>query len=178
MQRELRRSVRANTLEIHANTDSSTTVGGYAAVYESASQPLPFTEILKRGAFKRTLADSNEKFFIFDHDMGQPFSRQSNETLQLSEDSKGLKFSATLNDSPRAQQLVADLRSGLITDMSFAFVIDESAGDRDSWTQSSNRAITRYIESCSLFEVSAVLEARTLPHRFRFAPLPLLSAPS
>jgi HK97 family phage prohead protease len=158
MQRELRRSVRANTLEIRANTDGTTTVGGYAAVYESPSQPLPFTEILKRGAFKRTLADGNEKFFIFNHDMGQPFSRQSNGTLQLSEDSKGLKFSATLNDSPRAQQLVADLRYGLITDMSFAFVIDESAGDRDSWTQSSNGAITRYIESCSLFEVSAVLE--------------------
>ena len=50
------------------------------------------------------------------------------------------------------------MRSGLITDMSFAFLVDESAGDSDSWTQSSNGTITRYIESCSLFEVSAVLE--------------------
>jgi HK97 family phage prohead protease len=157
-QKELRRSVRANTLDIRANTDGTTTVGGYAAVYESASQPLPFTEILRRGAFKNTLADGDEKFFIFGHDMNQPLARESNGSLKLSEDSKGLKFAATVNDSPRSQQLIADLRSGLITDMSFGFYVDESAGDRDSWTQDSKGNITRYIDSCTLVEISAVLE--------------------
>lgn len=155
--KELRRSVRANTLEIRANTDGTTTVGGYAAVYESASQPLPFLEVLRRGAFKRTLKDGNEKFLIFGHDMNQPLARESNGSLSLSEDSKGLKFEATLNSSPRSQQLVADLRSGLITDMSFGFLVDEDAGDRDTWTQDS-KGVTRYIESCTLFEISAVLE--------------------
>jgi len=51
------RRVAYTTLEMREIGDGNTLVG-YAAVFDSPSEPMPFTEYVKRGAFTKTIKDS------------------------------------------------------------------------------------------------------------------------
>jgi HK97 family phage prohead protease len=141
------RSVAYTTLEIRAEGDSNTLVG-YASVFDSPSEPMPFVEYVRKGAFAKTLNDGADVRLLIDHE-GVPLARTKSGTLMLEEDDRGLRVEATLDPmNPDAQRVLSAMRRGDLSQMSFAF-----RTVKDSWN--SDRTI-RELREVQLFDVSVV----------------------
>jgi HK97 family phage prohead protease len=142
-----RRAIAYSNIEARADGDGLTLIG-YAAVWDSPSEPLPWIEYVKRGAFSKTLNDGADVRLLIDHE-GVPLARTKSGTLRLSEDEKGLRTEATLDPAnPDAARLISALGRGDISQMSFAFRVV-----KDSW--SADRQ-TRELREVQLFDVSVV----------------------
>ncbi len=139
--------VRTNHIELRAEGDGRTFTG-YASVFNEPSLPLPFTEIVKPGAFKRAIQSRNRIMLLWNHDTSNPLASTRNGSLQLAEDARGLKVTATLPDTTLGRDISELVRTGVIDAMSFGFSVK-----KDSWSQDGG---TRYLEDVSLYEVSLV----------------------
>ena len=133
------------------------TVVGYAAVWDSMSEDLGgFREVIKRGAFSDALTDADDIRFLIGHDMDTVMARTSNGTLELSEDDIGLRVWARIAlDDPDAQRLDAKLRSGAMSQMSFAFTMPPD-GSGENWDYSGGVPVRSVERVGMLYEVSAV----------------------
>jgi len=141
------RRVAYTTLEMREGSDG-THFSGYAAVFDSPSEPMPFTEYVKRGAFSKTLNDGADVRLLIDH-TGVPLARTKSGTLQLVEDDRGLKVETVLDPSnPDAARIMSAMKRGDISQMSFAF-----RTIKDSWN--SDRSV-RDLREVQLFDVSVV----------------------
>jgi len=139
--------IRTNHIELRAEGDGRTFTG-YASVFNEPSLPLPFTEIVKPGAFKRSLQSRNRMMLLWNHDTSNPLASTRNGSLQLVEDERGLKVTATLPETTLGRDLAVLVKTGVIDAMSFGFSVR-----KDSWSADGN---TRYLEDVSLYEVSLV----------------------
>lgn len=139
--------VRTNHIEMRATGDGRT-FEGYASVFDQPSEPLPFIEYVKPGAFKRSLQSRNRMMLLWNHDSSNPLASTRNGSLQLTEDSTGLKVTATLPDTTLGRDVAELVRTGVIDSMSFGFSVK-----RDSWSKDGQ---TRYLEDVTLYEVSLV----------------------
>lgn len=74
-------------------------------------------------------ADMDDVIMQYDHE-GRVYARKSNGTLEVSVDDHGLKVRADLSKTEGARSLYEDIRSGMITQMSFAFSIREESYDK------------------------------------------------
>ena len=70
----------------------------------------------------------------YDHE-GRVFARQSNNTLILEPDVKGLFVAADLSRTDLARGLYQDISAGMITKMSWAFTVAEESYDRETHTR-------------------------------------------
>lgn len=138
---------RANHVELRAEGDGRTFTG-YAAVFGQPSLPLPFTEIVKPGAFKRSLQSRNRMMLLWNHDTSNPLASTRNGSLQMVEDAHGLLVTATLPDTTLGRDIAELVRTGVVDAMSFGFSVK-----KDAWSQDGQ---TRYLEDVSLYEVSLV----------------------
>jgi len=141
------RSVAYTNLELRAEGDGSTLVG-YAAVFDSPSEPLPFTEFVRPGAFTKTLNDGADVRLLIDHE-GVPLARTKSGTLVLEEDSRGLHVEASLDPAnPDAARVLSAMKRGDLSQMSFAFrtIKDSFNADRT----------VRELKEVQLFDVSVV----------------------
>ena len=78
---------------------------GYAATFDSDSEPLPFIERIAPGAFTRSLASGfNAKLYV-DHDTGRLLATTRAGTLRLTEDARGLRVDADLPDTSDGRDL-------------------------------------------------------------------------
>ena len=128
--------------------DGTKVLEGYAAVFDSLSEDLGgFREKIARGAFKGALKDSDARM-LYNHNDDYPLARQSNGSLELKEDKKGLYVRAKM---PKwADWIVESIELGNVDKMSFGFWVGE-----DVWEHDENiRTITRVAE---LVEVSPVV---------------------
>jgi HK97 family phage prohead protease len=142
--------VRTNSVdfEIRAEGDGMSFTG-YASVFNSPSEDLGgFVEYVSPGAFKRSLQSRNEVKLLWNHDSGEPLASLRGGTMQLVEDSRGLKVTASLPNTTRGRDIAELLRTKVIDSMSFGFNVI-----KDSW---SSNGQTRTLESVRLFEVSIV----------------------
>lgn len=140
--------VRDNTnLELRAVGDGMT-FEGYAAIFDSDSEPLPFVETIKRGAFRKSLQARNDIKLLWNHDTGQVLGSTRAGTLKLMEDERGLKVTASLPDTNLGRDTAYLLKRGDVSAMSFGFNVI-----KDSWSQDGNR---RTLESVRIHEVSLV----------------------
>jgi HK97 family phage prohead protease len=133
--------------EIRADGDKMT-FSGYAAVFNSDSQPLPFIERIAPGAFKRSLQARNDVKLLWNHDSGEVLGSTRAGTMRLFEDSKGLRVEADLAPTTRGKDLSILMQRGDINKMSFGFNVQS-----DSWSPDGN---VRTLESVRLIEVSIV----------------------
>ena len=133
--------------EVDANKMTFT---GYAAVFNSPSEPLPFTEFIMPGAFKRSLKSRNEVKLFMNHNMDIVLGSTRAKTLRLTEDSKGLLAEAVLPDTTAGRDLSVLMQRGDVNSMSFGFSVP-AKGDR--WT---NEGMTRELHQIRLHEVSIV----------------------
>jgi uncharacterized protein len=141
------RRVAYSNLELRASEDGTTLIG-YAAVFDSPSEPMPFTEFVRRGAFQKTLKDGADVRLLIDHE-GVPLARTRSGTLMLQEDDRGLRVEAMLDPlNPDAARIISAMRRGDISQMSFAF-----RTIKDSW---SNDRSVRELREVQLFDVSVV----------------------
>ena len=133
------------------------TVVGYAAVWDAMSEDLGgFREVIKRGAFTDALASGDEIRFVMGHDMDTVMARTSNGSLELTEDDTGLRMWARIAlDDPDAQRLDAKLRSGAMSQMSFAFTMPAD-GRGEKWDYSGGVPVRSVERVAALYEVSAV----------------------
>jgi HK97 family phage prohead protease len=136
-------------IEMRAEGDGMTFTG-YAALFNSPSEPLPFTETIKPGAFKRSLGARNEVKLLWNHDSGTVLGSLRAGTMQLEEDAKGLKVTAQLPDTQAGRDAAVLLKRGDVSAMSFGFRIPTGG---DSWSADGNE---RTLNSVRLHEVSIV----------------------
>jgi HK97 family phage prohead protease len=123
---------------------------GYAAVFNSPSEPLPFIETIAPGAFSRTLKSRNNVRMLLNHNPEKVLGSTRAKTLRLSEDSKGLIAEADLPPTTVGRDLSVLMKRGDIDSMSFGFTVPRGG---DSWNDTGDR---RELREVRLHEVSVV----------------------
>lgn len=123
---------------------------GYAAVFNSPSEPLPFTEVIERGAFHKTLRSKNDVKFLWNHDSGEILGSTRAKTLSLIEDERGLRVEGLLPNTSRGRDVAELLRRGDVDSMSFGFSVPSGG---DDWSKDGAQ---RTLKSVRLHEVSLV----------------------
>jgi hypothetical protein len=135
--------------ELRSVGDGNTFVG-YAARFNSDSQPLPFIERIAPGAFRKTLRSKRDVRLFINHDSGQVLASKRSGTLRLEEDENGLRVEADMPDTQAARDLKELMRRGVVDSMSFGFSVPRGG---DSWSEDGN---TRELREVTLHEVSVV----------------------
>ena len=123
---------------------------GYAAVFNSPSEPLPFTEQIAPGAFRKSLRARNDIKFLWNHDTGEILGSTRAGTLTLKEDNYGLRVEGMLPNTSRGRDVAELLRRGDVDAMSFGFSVPQGG---DSWSADGTQ---RTLNSVRLHEISLV----------------------
>ena len=142
-----KRTIAYSNLEVRAEGNGNTLIG-YAALFDSPSEPMPFIEYVKRGAFSKTLNDGADVRLLINHE-GVPLARSKSGTLALEEDERGLRVEADLDPmNPDSARILSAMKRGDISQMSFAFrtIKDFFNADRS----------VRELREVQLFDVSLV----------------------
>ena len=130
--------------------DSNYYVEGYAArfepyvLYELDDQPI--YERFERGCFDG--CDMSDVIFQLNH-QGTVMARQSNGSLIVEVDENGLFTAADLGRTEAARRLYEEISTGMITKMSWGFIVGDYYYDRDT------RTIV-HTKVKKIFDVSAV----------------------
>jgi uncharacterized protein len=141
---------RSFTGELRAEGDGNTFVG-YAAVFNSPSEPLPFVERIAPGAFAKSLRARKQDIKLYvNHNSDMVLASRRSGSLRLSEDSIGLRVEADLPDTSYARDLKDLMQRGIVDKMSFGFQVDKRG---DMWNEDGTE---RTLTSVRLFEVSVV----------------------
>lgn len=150
-----RRDMLVEELELRVDGDGSPTVEGYAAVFNSLSEPIyepdngRFREMVAPGAFAKTLREQNIPLLVEHADL--PLATTRAGTLKLWEDDHGLRFSSMLDASdPDVMRLVPKMRRGDMARCSFGFF-----PVRETWDQNA-RPRVRKLHEVKLYDVSIV----------------------
>jgi HK97 family phage prohead protease len=136
--------------ELRVEGDGNTFVG-YAAVFNSDSEPLPFTERILPGAFGKSIRSRKRDVRAYiNHDSNMVLASTRSGTLSLTEDERGLRAEFVLPDTSYARDLSSLMRDGIVDKMSFGFTVPRG-GDR--WSEDGR---TRELREIVLHEVSVV----------------------
>ena len=147
------RRVQFSEFEVRSTTGDDSdymSFRGYAAVFNSPSQPLPFTEMVMPGAFKKSLRSRNNVRMYLNHDSSMLLATTRAGTLRLEEDSKGLLVDADLPPTTVGRDLSILMQRGDVDSMSFGFSVPRG-GDKFS-----DDGSTRELREVRLYEVSVV----------------------
>jgi hypothetical protein len=142
MQRTKEREYRSlvtplTTVDTTKRIDSTHYVEGYATTFS----PYVLFEMGGNKYYENIMpdaldgADMSNVIMQYDH-RGKVFARQSNGTLLIEPDDKGLFVCADLSKSAAAKELHEEIVAGLITKMSWAFTVSEESYNKDTrtWT--------------------------------------------
>jgi HK97 family phage prohead protease len=111
-------------------------VSGYAALFNSPSEGLPFTELIAPGAFKRTLSRAKRGEavvkFLHGHDENRMLATTASGRLTLHEDAQGLRVEAKLDPAnPEAAAVISNLtHEAKAMGWSFGFTLPNGSGDK------------------------------------------------
>jgi uncharacterized protein len=131
-------------------TEEGMTFSGYAAVFNSDSQPLPFTERIAPGAFRGSLRNRNDIKLLWNHDTASVLGSSRAGTLKLTEDDRGLFVEAMLPNTSVGRDARELISRGDVDAMSFGFTV---ARGGDEWSSDGS---TRTLTKINLHEVSIV----------------------
>lgn len=119
-------------------------LAGYAAVFNSPSRDLGgFVELVRPGAFRRSLLTADHVRALYDHDSKQVLGRVGAKTLRLAENTRGLYFELDLPQTSYARDLSALVERGDVAGCSFAFSVD---GTGQRWERSGETVMRELIE--------------------------------
>lgn len=125
-------------------------VEGYASTFDEyvlfEDNGIQYKEKILPEAFDG--CDMTDVIFLRDHE-GQVFARTKNNTLELSIDEKGLFTRTDLSKTAAAREMFEEIRTGMYSQMSFAFTVDD-----DEYDERTHTRIIRHIKK--LYDVSAV----------------------
>ena len=124
-----RRDTPAPGLECRTADDGTIRMGGWASVTGVPYAMGSYDEVILPGAFRRTLGEGPKVCLLVNHE-GLPLASTGTDTLKLSEDPHGLRWDAELDpEDPESVSLARKVASGLLTDASFAFVVNDDEWD-------------------------------------------------
>jgi len=147
-----KRSIKATEIRIATGADGSKTLSGYAIIWDSPSVDLGgFNEVCSPGMCTRTLKENPDVLLLRDHNPSQLLGRTSAGTLTLTQDSKGLAFTATLPNTAIAADTVENIRLGNLDACSFGFNVPDGG---DKWTTTPDGSIVRTLLDINLAEIS------------------------
>ena len=140
-------------LEIRSNgTLSATgkTLTGYAAVFNSEAVLGDFSEVIRQGAFAKSLATGSNIRALYQHQGDALLGTTRGGTLQLREDAKGLAFELALPDTSHGKDLAILVGRGDVAGCSFGFRV-APGGDR--WEQR-GATLVRELLNVDLVEIT------------------------
>ena len=132
-------------------------VEGYAMLFNTRSDGLPFYETIESGALDGVL-ERSDVFALLNHSMERGVlarSKKGKGSLELTVDERGLKYRFTRPDTAVGHELEENLRRGEIDQSSFAFTVEEDKWERRDdgiWSR-------RIIKIAEIFDVSPVYRA-------------------
>ena len=141
-----------SALDANKRINSDCYVEGYATTFDQPyllwelEDGTKYYEQIDRHALDN--ADMSDVIMQYDHE-GRVFARMSNKTLILQPDNKGLLIAADLSKTDLARGLYQDISAGMITKMSWAFVVAEDSYDREKHTRT-------ILKIKKVYDVSAV----------------------
>jgi HK97 family phage prohead protease len=141
--------VNAADFEIR-ETDDGMQFSGYAAVFNSDSEPLPFTERIAPGAFRGSLRNRNDIKLLWNHSTGDVLASTRSGTLRITEDARGLYVEADMAPTTVGNNARELIKRGDVDSMSFGFTV---ARGGDEWN---SEGTVRTLNRVSLHEVSIV----------------------
>jgi HK97 family phage prohead protease len=144
---------RRTAIDLRAVGDKkSPRLAGYAAVFNSPSQDLGgFTEIVKPGAFTRTLASGADPLALVQHMPQLVLGRRSAGTLRLQEDARGLAFEIDMPPTQAAADLLVSVQRGDVRGASFAF---STPAGGDKWDVAGDGKVMRSLLAVDLVDVT------------------------
>jgi len=130
---------------------------GHAAVFNQRTNLGYFDEVIKRGAFKNTLAEGADVRALVDHDPSRIIGRTKDGgktgTLRMRTDRIGLLTEIEVADTQAGRDLMESVRRGDIDGMSFGFYVRKNG---DNVVEESDGTLLRELRDLDLFDVSAV----------------------
>jgi HK97 family phage prohead protease len=137
-------------LEIRAEGGRPPRLAGYAAIFNSPSSDLGgFTEIVRPGAFSRSLREHPDVLALLHHDPRLILGRGTGGTLRLGEDTRGLWVEIIPAETQIGRDTLENVRVGNLKGMSFGFRARQPGGD--AWSDSFTK---RELRDVNLFDVS------------------------
>jgi HK97 family phage prohead protease len=142
---------RRAAIELRAGGGKTPRLVGYAAVFDSPSQDLGgFTEIVKPGAFTRTLKSDRDPLALVQHMPQLVLGRRSAGTLRLTQDTRGLAFEIDVPDTTTARDLLVSVERGDVNGASFAFSTPKGG---DVWQVRGDKVL-RELRDVDLHEIT------------------------
>lgn len=125
------------------------TLFGYAATFNNETSLGDFAEVIRPGAFTRTLSAPTALNIraIYEHDNKSLLGKVGSSTLRLREDDVGLAFELDLPDTNLGRDLVELVKRGDVSGCSFGFL-----PVRDTWLPGA--VPLRELRDVDLFEIT------------------------
>lgn len=154
MDKTEQRELITQTMEIREDEHGNKMLSGYAVKWEKNSVVMgyyrKFREQFRQGAFLESLQKDDQRF-LWAHDTSKVLGRTKNNTLQLAEDSIGLRFELTLPKTTLGNDTYETIKRGDVDGVSFGFsMITEEIDEPD------DDLMLRTVTKAKLLEVSAV----------------------
>ncbi len=150
---------------------------GRAAVFDQPATIATFSggfvEIIRPGAFTRSLASGRDVLALADHDMRAVLGRTRSGTLRLSEDAQGLAFEVDLPETRLAGDLLALAERGDLGGASFAFNVPKG-GER--WRAGQRELIDLDLEEISIVQATPAYAGTSVVARAAGQPVGLVLA--
>ncbi|CAM5342760.1 HK97 family phage prohead protease [Eoetvoesiella caeni] len=141
-------------LEIRSSGAIRATAGrleGYAAVFNAEAHLGGFVEVIRAGAFQKSLAAGQNIQALYHHQDNALLGATRSGTLQLAEDHHGLKFSLALPDTSYGKDVGVLVARGDIAGCSFGFRVRDG-GDR--WEERNGGEWLRELLDVELREIT------------------------
>ena len=122
---------------------------GFAALFDRETRIGHFSETIRSGAFRATLASGRDVLALVDHDPSRVLARTRSNTLRLAEESRGLAFDLDVPDTQAGRDVLALAQRGDVGGASFAFTVPPGG---DAWDGD-----RRELRAVELHEISVVL---------------------
>ena len=123
---------------------------GYAAIFNSEADLGGFVEVVRNGAFRKSLEGGSNIRALYHHDGAALLGTTRGGTLQLREDAKGLAFELALPDTTHGKDLAILVGRGDVAGCSFGFRV-APGGDR--WEQR-GATLVRELLNVDLVEIT------------------------
>lgn len=139
-----------------SNDDGKMTVEGRPIIYESRTIIYPgFAEVIEKNAASEAL---NEKmaYLLWQHDPAQPMASYKNDTLQHTEDERGVRIVADCSQTTWGRDGYEAVRNGIITKMSFAFRVEDQEWEEIKNPDGSILNVRHIIKFEKIFDFSPV----------------------
>lgn len=141
-------------VQVTGENEEKRTVEGYALLFDTPSDGLSFTEVIKRGALDGVL-EKSDVFALLNHDQRRGVlarSKYGKGSLSLSVDDKGLKYRFDAPKTALGDELLENIRRGEIGESSFCFDVE-----KDTWEKRGDGSWKRTIEKFgNIYDTSPV----------------------